>query len=294
MFCPSGSRPPRSLARRRSPPGDGFLDEVMRLTNGEGMPVVIEATGNAGVMEKTVDYVAAGGRIVIVGLVKKGTGVTFPGPRFHPQGDDHRRLARLDGLLSRKSGAACLRQDPLPADRHTIRHARGSGGIPATWRQSRCAAQGGVCHIMILGVIADDFTGASDIAAMLARDGMRAELVIGVPAEGTASSADATIVALKSRSIPAPDAVRSHWRRYAGSRATVPGRSSSSTARPSTRPRRAISVRSARPWRASSAHAASSPAPPCPRMDARSTPATCSSKGGCCRSPGSKSIRSTR
>jgi L-gulonate 5-dehydrogenase len=62
--------------------GDGFFDEVMRLTSGEGMPVVIEATGNAGVMEKTVDYVAAGGRIVIVGLVKKGTGVTFPGLDF--------------------------------------------------------------------------------------------------------------------------------------------------------------------------------------------------------------------
>jgi L-gulonate 5-dehydrogenase len=62
--------------------GDNFLDEVMRLTNGEGMPVVIEATGNAGVMEKTVDYVAVGGRIVIVGLVRKGTGVTFPGLDF--------------------------------------------------------------------------------------------------------------------------------------------------------------------------------------------------------------------
>jgi L-gulonate 5-dehydrogenase len=64
------------------PAGDNFLDEVLRLTNGEGMPVVIEATGNAGVMEKTVDYVAAGGRIVIVGLVKKGVGVTFPGLDF--------------------------------------------------------------------------------------------------------------------------------------------------------------------------------------------------------------------
>jgi L-gulonate 5-dehydrogenase len=64
------------------PAGGGFFDEIMRLTNGEGMPVVIEATGNAGVMEKTVDYVAAGGRIVIVGLVKKGTGVTFPGLDF--------------------------------------------------------------------------------------------------------------------------------------------------------------------------------------------------------------------
>lgn len=62
--------------------GDGLLEDILRLTNGEGMPVVIEATGNAGVMEKTVDYVAAGGRIVIVGLVRKGTGVTFPGLDF--------------------------------------------------------------------------------------------------------------------------------------------------------------------------------------------------------------------
>jgi L-gulonate 5-dehydrogenase len=62
--------------------GDNLLDDIMRLTNGEGMPVVIEATGNAAAMEKTVDYVAAGGRIVIVGLVKKGTAVSFPGLDF--------------------------------------------------------------------------------------------------------------------------------------------------------------------------------------------------------------------
>lgn len=62
--------------------GDDFQEDIMRITDGEGMPVVIEATGNASVMEKTVDYVAAGGRIVIVGLVKKGTGVTFPGLDF--------------------------------------------------------------------------------------------------------------------------------------------------------------------------------------------------------------------
>ena len=64
------------------PAGEDFLDRVRGLTNGEGMPVVIEATGNAGVMEKTVDYVAAGGRIVIVGLVKEGTAVSFPGLDF--------------------------------------------------------------------------------------------------------------------------------------------------------------------------------------------------------------------
>ena len=59
--------------------GDSLLDEVMRLTRGEGMPVVMEATGNAAVMESTAGLVAAGGRIVIVGLVAQGTPVAFPG-----------------------------------------------------------------------------------------------------------------------------------------------------------------------------------------------------------------------
>ena len=59
--------------------GDGLLDRVLALTNGEGMPVVMEATGAAAAMEQTIDLVAAGGRIVILGLVKKGLGITFPG-----------------------------------------------------------------------------------------------------------------------------------------------------------------------------------------------------------------------
>jgi L-gulonate 5-dehydrogenase len=59
--------------------GPCLLDHVMRLTNGEGMPVVIEATGAVNAIEQTFDLVAAGGRIVIVGLVKKGTPVAFPG-----------------------------------------------------------------------------------------------------------------------------------------------------------------------------------------------------------------------
>jgi L-gulonate 5-dehydrogenase len=61
------------------PGGDRLLPTVLEQTNGEGAPVVIEATGNPGVMESTVDLVAAGGRIVIVGLVPRGVGVTFPG-----------------------------------------------------------------------------------------------------------------------------------------------------------------------------------------------------------------------
>jgi L-gulonate 5-dehydrogenase len=61
------------------PAGVGLLEEVLRRTKGEGMPVVIEATGSPKAMESTVDLVAAGGRIIIVGLLKKGTPVSLPG-----------------------------------------------------------------------------------------------------------------------------------------------------------------------------------------------------------------------
>ncbi len=60
----------------------------------------------------------------------------------------------------------------------------------------------------ILGVIADDFTGATDIAGMLVKGGMRTIQTIGVPAKGTIpDDVDAVVIALKTRSIPAADAV---------------------------------------------------------------------------------------
>jgi uncharacterized protein YgbK (DUF1537 family) len=59
---------------------------------------------------------------------------------------------------------------------------------------------------MILGVIADDFTGATDVASMLVRAGMRTVQVIGVPT-GDAPTADAVVVALKSRTTPRDEAV---------------------------------------------------------------------------------------
>ena len=60
---------------------------------------------------------------------------------------------------------------------------------------------------MLLGVIGDDFTGSSDIANTLALGGMRTVLYSGVP-EGAADGAvEAGVVALKSRSIPAGQAV---------------------------------------------------------------------------------------
>jgi 3-dehydrotetronate 4-kinase len=60
----------------------------------------------------------------------------------------------------------------------------------------------------ILGVIADDFTGATDIAGMLVKGGMRTIQTIGVPAKGMIpDDVDAVVVALKTRSIAAKDAV---------------------------------------------------------------------------------------
>ncbi len=60
----------------------------------------------------------------------------------------------------------------------------------------------------ILGVIADDFTGATDIAGMLVKGGMRTIQTIGVPAKGgIPDDVDAVVVALKSRSIAAKEAV---------------------------------------------------------------------------------------
>jgi L-gulonate 5-dehydrogenase len=64
------------------PADDGLLEWVLERTNGDGMPVVIEATGNPAAMSQTVDLVAPGGRIVILGLVKQGTMVSLPGLDF--------------------------------------------------------------------------------------------------------------------------------------------------------------------------------------------------------------------
>ena len=59
----------------------------------------------------------------------------------------------------------------------------------------------------LLGCIADDFTGATDLANMLVRGGMRTVQTIGIPQDGETIAADAIVVALKSRTIPAADAV---------------------------------------------------------------------------------------
>jgi 3-dehydrotetronate 4-kinase len=60
---------------------------------------------------------------------------------------------------------------------------------------------------LLLGCIADDFTGATDLANNLVRAGMRVVQTIGVPAAPLDTEADAVVVALKSRTIPASEAV---------------------------------------------------------------------------------------
>ena len=77
---------------------------------------------------------------------------------------------------------------------------------------------------ILLGCIADDFTGATDLANTLVRQGMRSVQTIGVPdGRGAPGDADAVVVALKSRTAPAEDAVREslaalRWLRDRGAR----------------------------------------------------------------------------
>jgi uncharacterized protein YgbK (DUF1537 family) len=62
---------------------------------------------------------------------------------------------------------------------------------------------------MLLGAIADDLTGATDLCLMLSREGMRTVQVIGIPEAGfDFGDAEAVVIALKSRTIPKEDAVR--------------------------------------------------------------------------------------
>lgn len=74
---------------------------------------------------------------------------------------------------------------------------------------------------LLLGCIADDFTGATDLANNLVRAGMRVVQTIGIPRDAAPIDADAVVVALKSRTIPAGVAASqavaaSRWLRSAG------------------------------------------------------------------------------
>ncbi|MBT2773898.1 four-carbon acid sugar kinase family protein [Halomonas sp. ISL-60] len=82
----------------------------------------------------------------------------------------------------------------------------------------------GIEKRIVLGAIADDFTGATDLANNLVRGGMRCLQVIGVPQQAIdLSDIDAVVVALKSRSCPVDEAVADSlaaltWLREQGAR----------------------------------------------------------------------------
>lgn len=61
----------------------------------------------------------------------------------------------------------------------------------------------------MIGVIADDFTGGTDVAAAFRRAGLQTAIVFGEPGEGAIGGTDVVVVALKSRSMRADHAVRS-------------------------------------------------------------------------------------
>ncbi|MGB6104033.1 MAG: 3-oxo-tetronate kinase [Pusillimonas sp.] len=74
---------------------------------------------------------------------------------------------------------------------------------------------------ILLGCIADDFTGATDLASMLVQAGMRTVQTIGIPQEPVPADTDAVVIALKSRTIAAEQAVAEslaalQWLRGAG------------------------------------------------------------------------------
>ncbi len=77
---------------------------------------------------------------------------------------------------------------------------------------------------MFLGCIADDFTGATDLANTLTRQGMSTVVLLGVPDSSLAApDADAVVIALKSRSNPAAEAIQMSldsltWLQRAGAR----------------------------------------------------------------------------
>jgi uncharacterized protein YgbK (DUF1537 family) len=76
---------------------------------------------------------------------------------------------------------------------------------------------------VLLGCIADDFTGGADLAGMLVKAGMRTVQMIGIPREPVADDIDAVVIALKSRTSPVDQAVAESlaalaWLRQAGCR----------------------------------------------------------------------------
>lgn len=74
---------------------------------------------------------------------------------------------------------------------------------------------------LLVGCVADDFTGATDVANIFARGGLKATVVIGIPDDDREIDAEAIVVALKTRTIDPKAAIEEslaalHWLRERG------------------------------------------------------------------------------
>jgi 2-desacetyl-2-hydroxyethyl bacteriochlorophyllide A dehydrogenase len=72
----------RSLGVEHAFAADGAADEALaEITSGERATVVFEATGNAASMERSFDFVASGGKLVLVGICPSK--IAFSDPELH-------------------------------------------------------------------------------------------------------------------------------------------------------------------------------------------------------------------
>jgi threonine dehydrogenase-like Zn-dependent dehydrogenase len=94
--------------------GDGLDQEIAGYTDGNGFDVVFDATGNQASMQRGFDFVAHGGRYVLVSVVKDP--ITFSDPDFH------RRELTLYGSRNATSEdfsrvVSAIREGSVPLDR---------------------------------------------------------------------------------------------------------------------------------------------------------------------------------
>ena len=67
-----------------------------------------------------------------------------------------------------------------------------------------------------IGVIADDFTGATDIASFLVENGLPTVQINGVPTGKMPEAIDALVISLKTRSCPVVEATQRSEERRVG------------------------------------------------------------------------------
>lgn len=94
-----------------------------------------------------------------------------------------------------------------------------------------------------IGVIADDFTGATDIASFLVENGLPTVQINGVPTGKMPEAIDALVISLKTRSCPVVEATQQSLAALSWLQQQVANRSISNTALLSTVRRKGISAR---------------------------------------------------